>query len=398
MTRWVKDKSGKFLGSLPSGEVKPIPPQDSVIQKLVSVPDSKKEPSIADVHTSFATLLEDYAAQSSDMDSEKKGFLSEKYDEAIQWIHKYPSRKIAGIHSIMTRSAWMKGRNATRKIINSLTEEQVYAWLSSKPKANPEKTVLEVAKIFDKTPKEVKDRLNNNEPKTLTKVQKEVLEKIDSLWEDQGMNSAKVLLEAKNDGYIISSLQKNPTKQNIYEPTVAAYIQEKAGTPVLILASARNKISVRFSANGEYDVSGKSKDKFSKDADLAIIVPNGDGIKVFLASHKYGRVPGGHQDNQKKDAAAFLAGADSALRNHKDIPELRELVGKSLGRNIPKSKFSWEPALILDGDSFKGTDEWIAARTHNHSDTSRSSGKARFVGDADQFVAFLASTGVIKSN
>jgi len=83
-----------------------------------------------------------------------------------------------------------------------------------------------------------------------------------------------------------------------------------------------------------------------------------------------------------------LAYANEALRKGEPLDELRELVAEATGRNISKQDFSWEPALILDGEFFANAPTKI--RAEESYPQLRNS--AFFIGTVDDFV-FLSPNG-----
>ena len=210
-----------------------------------------------------------------------------------------------------------------------------------------------------------------------------MLGRLQSIADDRGLDLLDLLAEAKVSGNLLSFLQKNATKGMKYENTVSAYIERHApGVRVLRLADSGSKLSIRFDATGVAWVNEPARKDLSKDADLAAIRKTGEHTAVlYLISHKFARIGGGHQDNQKADAHTFLTNAARCPASSvSPVSELCGLAARAL--NDPTLTIEWEPALVLDGDFFANAPGDLAA-TFN--------GLPTFVGNTDAFVALLKS-------
>jgi hypothetical protein len=179
----------------------------------------------------------------------------------------------------------------------------------------------------------------------------DLLSKIKSLADDRGLEILDLLTEARAGGMAISLFQKNATKQGIHEPLCVAMINRFTPDHVLAIrlkgdVNRNSSLSVRFDETGRVYVNSAGRgDKYSKDADIAVVVRKTKGAVVYLCSHKYARVAGGHQDNQLKDSAKYLR---YALKNKgKPIPELTEFL------NLEGTPYELVPSLVLDGEFFE---------------------------------------------
>jgi hypothetical protein len=207
-----------------------------------------------------------------------------------------------------------------------------------------------------------------------------LLSRLQSIADDRGLDLLDLLAEAKASNNLLSFIQSNATKGMKYEATAGAFIENRVpGVRALCLASTDSKLSVRFDKTGKAWVNTKAGKDLSKDADLAIVVPTGEHTAtVYLASHKFARIGGGHQDNQKADAHTFLTNAIKCQPGASPLAELNKLAAAALGD--PHLTITWEPALILDGDYFATAPADLATTFQ---------GKPVLIGDTDSFVAAL---------
>lgn len=207
----------------------------------------------------------------------------------------------------------------------------------------------------------------------------DLLDRVNSIALDRGLNIVDVLAELKAGNHIIGLVQKNATKSIKYEKTAAAFIESRVPhTKVFALAAAESKLTIRFSNSGTIQINGAATKAMSKSADLVAILTDRDPQPCFLLSHKFARTEGGHQKNQENDAETFLR--NSSLfrqQTRSDIPQLETLLSSLLGRTM---KIAWEPGLLLDGAYFTQPARVASLQAVN----SKS-----FVGSTDDFVEYL---------
>lgn len=223
-------------------------------------------------------------------------------------------------------------------------------------------------------------------PSTISRTARELLERLWSLAADRGLDPVSVLAEAVRSTNLASLVAKNPTKQGPYEPAAVAYLAAatragQPGSPVAaVVQLSRAGVGIRFRANGDWFVSMR-QDRTSKSADIAVLVVSPDGLRGrwYLCAHKYARVAGGHQDNQREDAVTF---AEYARLGHRHGLMLDPLE-RQLAQLAPDVlDIDWRPGLILDGAYFAGA--LPALRT-------RGEDPLEFVGDTDQWAQWLLS-------
>lgn len=181
------------------------------------------------------------------------------------------------------------------------------------------------------------------------------LDRLLSLTDDRGLDLLDVLTEARSTRNLVTVLQKNATKRGLTERIAAALIEHRTPENVRVvrLGASTTSLRLRFNSEGDHRVGGNSAG-FSKDADLLVVIDRGaKGASALLVSHKFARVGGGHQDNQKRDAIEFGRNAALSAGRGTDIPELRRVVSGVLDRPIDEEQLSWRPALVLDGAFFR---------------------------------------------
>ena len=181
----------------------------------------------------------------------------------------------------------------------------------------------------------------------------DLLKKLSNLADDRGLEMLDLIAESRISISAVSLIKKNATKQGIHEPLCVAIINARTSDRVRAHRlkggkAGEKSLSIRFDDTGRIFINSPGKgDRFSKDADIAVIVANEDGCKIYLCSHKFAREAGGHQDNQVKDSAKYLRSALKALESTGGkIDELAALVG------LEDSSYEVVPALILDGAFF----------------------------------------------
>jgi hypothetical protein len=311
--------------------------------------------------------------------------------DPVAWIAQQDQNmSMEDLWSVLLRDAWAERHDLALADIDGVDLDALLAWAV----ANVESFSTALADAIEavhETPPTDDDHAEQRRTMARRAIRKlgpragdphaDMLGRLQSIAQDRGLDLLDLLAEAKVSGNLLSFLQKNATKGMKYENTAGAYIERHTpGTRVLCLRDAGNKLSVRFDAAGTAWINAPVRNEFSKDADLAAIRKTGEHTAVvYLISHKFARIGGGHQDNQKADAYTFLTNAarcpasDTSLTN-----ELRKLAAGAL--NDPALTIEWEPALILDGDYFASAPNDLAATVNGH---------PAFVGNTDAFVAHL---------
>lgn len=306
-----------------------------------------------------------------------------KIEDAEKFISTHPNEPMAAIWSPLLRDKWQEGLFEVQELIESISITDVGIWgllsggegvdsisaeITKKFRVGNEVSSADIAKILGRL---------------LPKERLEILEKIASMSDDRGLEMLDFLSEVKASANLASQIQKNATKKGLYEPAAAAFIRLRSTNDVLVLAHAENKLSIRFSSTGQVGINKTASDSYSKDADLVAFSFNKTRCHAYLISHKYARVGGGHQMNQRADAAKFLAYANEALSNDEKLSELRDLIAKNQGLDIPLENFSWEPALILDGEFFANS----ASKIRAEESYPQLRNATFFIGNVDEFVA-----------
>jgi hypothetical protein len=306
-------------------------------------------------------------------------------DNPAQWLRQQSeSAAMKDLWRILLRDAWGERLELALSDVDSLTLESVLFWAAGNDPVFSTALSKLMAEAGEATPGEANGCLADIS--SLSPRQSDpgaqLLGKLQSIAEDRGLDLLDLLAEAKASRNLLSFIQKNATKSMKYEKTAAAYIElRRPKVRVLQLADKSTKLSVRFDRDGNARINTPaSKEKYSKDADLAAILrTSADAATVFLISHKFARVGGGHQDNQWVDASQFLEYAcQNPLEADSPRDQIQELAGRAL--DAPGIRVSWEPALILDGEFFAGA-------PNRMSSTFR--GRPCFVGDTDAFVSHL---------
>lgn len=295
--------------------------------------------------------------------------------EVRQWLRSQdPQSKAADLWDRWTQELWKEGRKQFMAELGKLTPEMITAWAIDNEQVSDE-AIAELCRELGCERSDLEDELERREV-SVSVEQRRTLNKIANYAYDKALDVLQLIERAKTCEEVASALQKNPTKQNPYEPLAATFISERSGRKTVQLASKEAHLQIRFQRDGSVAIDGKAGEADSKSADLLTLVEQPDGqVRAILSAHKFARVTGGHQDNQRRDAIDFLNCALEAKEQHPDIPKLRALAAGLLGREVSAEQFSWEPALILDGKYFAGMTLDTEA----------------FVGDSDGFVSYLES-------
>lgn len=294
---------------------------------------------------------------------------------------------MAALWAPLLRDKWQEGLFEVQELLESITITDVGVWALLG--GGPELAAIaeDITRKYKLNPPIAPDDLLRILNKQLPSNRKEILEKIGNFSDDRGLDMLDFLSEVKASTNLASQVQKNATKKGLYEPAAAAFIELRSRFSVLVLAHAETKLSVRFSDSGQVGINREAKDPYSKDADLLAFLWNGEKCHAYLISHKYARVGGGHQKNQRSDATKFLAYANEALNNGEKIPELRELVEKFAGKSITESNFTWEPALVLDGEYFANA----PAVVQSEESYPKLRNTKLFIGDVDAFASLAGN-------
>lgn len=272
---------------------------------------------------------------------------------------------------------WQSNQRDALEILAVVTESHYVAWsLSSSSVENDDLWCL-LAECFgqDSTAglaaKKVM-RKNLSIPASIL----EVLEKIQSIASDRGLNSLEILSEARVSSNLAAFLQKNATKTGPYEPLAVAFINARTGEEVAAfrLADAKTKLSIRFDSSGRAMINHRSSPSLSKDADIAIVRVVGKAARIWLVTHKFARVAGGHQDNQLADASTYL---DFAAKQTQRIPELVGVLSPHIPELAHCDEISIVPAALLDGEYFQSRMPSLKAEFDE---------RKVFIGTSDDFV------------
>lgn len=314
---------------------------------------------------------------------------SPKFD-ADAWLATHPlTGKMSDLWNVLIREANGDGRHETRDLLKSITEADLATYIvaeeaydrESFAEAIAERTGLPAEDILSYLQKASKRQSSAH----FTSDKIDLLAKMQRIAEEDDVEPAWVLQKATKEDveWAAVHLKKSATKRSRFESVAAAFVRSRTQRPTLQLSQAGNSLSLRFSSTGEIAISTSKNEGHSKSADLAIIIEEAGKVKVILAGHKFARVSGGGQDNQWNDAATYLNNGLIASNKHKDIPELRTLASKALGRELSPEEFSWEPALILDGEYFS------KAPKKMREDLKRPllASSNAFIGDIDTFVS-----------
>lgn len=310
-----------------------------------------------------------------------------KLEDAKAFINAHPNEPMAALWAPLLRDKWQEGLYEVQELLESIsiTDIGIWALLGGGPELDS--IAAGISKKYKLNPPIVSDDLLRILSKQLPTTRREILEKIGNFADDRGLDMLDFLSEVKASSNLASQVQKNATKKGLYEPAAAAFIELRSRFSVLVLAHAENKLSVRFSDSGKVGINREAKDPYSKDADLLAILWDGNKCHTYLISHKYARVGGGHQKNQRSDATKFLAYANEALNNDEKLPELRELVEKFTGREILEDNFSWEPALVLDGEYFANAPSVV----QSEESYPKLRNTKLFIGDVDAFTSLAGN-------
>lgn len=294
---------------------------------------------------------------------------------------------MSALWSPLLRDKWQEGLFEIQELLEAITITDVGIWglLGGGPELGA--IADGITRKYKLNPPIVPDDLLRILGKQLSTSRKDILEKIGNFSDDRGLDMLDFLSEVKASSNLATQVQKNATKKGLYEPAAAAFIELRSRFSVLVLAHAETKLSIRFSDSGKVGINREAKDPYSKDADLLAFLWNGQNCHAFLISHKYARVGGGHQKNQRSDATKFLAYANEALNNGEQIPELRALVERFTGKLISEANFTWEPALVLDGEYFANAPSVV----QSEESYPKLRNTKLFIGDVDAFVSIAAN-------
>jgi hypothetical protein len=311
-----------------------------------------------------------------------------KLEEALEEIRKRPGVPIRDLWSEILRDAWQDGLLNVQELLESidLADLAWHAMYFDSKRFEAAFTVLDPD--YESIGEQKLANFRKKIKKTVSVAKFDLIEKINSMAVDRGLSILDFLIEARASANLASQLQKNATKQGLYEPISAAYIWERTSSKPALLSHKATKLQVRFRSDGKVLLNKKAESSLTKSADILVVSKSVNSITAYLASHKYARVGGGHQMNQRSDAAKYLSYAGTASGNGNEIPGLLELCESLSGTKISPKTFSWEPCLILDGDFFVGAQEVIK----NDPDYPELASSNFFVGDSEGFVELLLKT------
>ncbi len=311
-----------------------------------------------------------------------------KIEDAKKIIEGNPDKPMSAIWSRLLKDSWQEGLFEVQNLIESVSVVDLSLWVLQSDVPELQVAADLISRRFQVSEEVQSQDLAKIFSKTVNKEKKEILEKIFNIADDRGLDLLDFLSEVKSSTNLASQVQKNATKKGLYEPAAAAFIQVRSIFDVLVLAHAENKLSIRFSGMGKVGINRQAADPYSKDADIVAFSFKGSLCSAYLISHKYARVGGGHQMNQRADAAKFLAYANEALLRDEPLDPLRELIQTATGRTIAREDFSWQPALILDGEFFANAPAVIRAEESYPA----LSNTTLFIGSVDDFVGMASVT------
>lgn len=314
-----------------------------------------------------------------------------KLSEAEEIVRKKPKVQLDEILQEVVEAAWQDGLYEVVELLEEIGPNEIALWVINTQGG----AVIDLSNSYQKATGHALNtkKLSEIAIRQLSAAKRDLLEKVASFSEDRGLPFLDFLVEARASSNLASQIQKNATKQGLYEPIAAAYININSQSEVLVLAEADTKFEVRFKPDGTALVedSGKSKrkkkasDSDSKSADLLACVFEDGKCTAYLLSHKFARVGGGHQMNQRTDAVKFLAFASLAADSGHDFEELRIFINSHFGMSLDANSFSWQPGLVLDGKFFQGAKAIIES---NDSYPALRSNKF-FIGTSDEFLDHL---------
>lgn len=310
-----------------------------------------------------------------------------KLEEALEEIRKRPGISIRDLWSELLRDAWQDGLLQVQELLEKIDLADLAAHAMYFDSKRFEAAFRVLDSDYDSMSEQKVASFRKQIKKTVTGAKFDLIEKVNSIAVDRGLSILDFLIEARASANLASQLQKNATKQGLYEPISAAYIWERTNSKPALLSHTATKLQVRFNADGKVILAKKAESSLTKSADILSVSEGRDSVTAYLASHKFARVGGGHQMNQRSDAAKYLSYAGKARGAGREIPGLLELCENVTGREINPKTFSWEPCLILDGDFFVGAREVIK----NDSDYPELESSTFFIGDSEDFVQLLLS-------
>lgn len=246
--------------------------------------------------------------------------------------------------------AWRESFREATVLVDEVTHENLCGWAIANDlaiRSSLETALLSSGLLPDQVQKAFRHLEKQLAPR---KDLSDLLLKLSNLAEDRGLDMLDLLAESRAASKVVSLFQKNATKQGIHEPLCVALINNRTGANVRAFRlkggdHGDRSLSIRFDDSGKIFINESGKaDRYSKDADIAIRVDSAQSHKIYLCSHKFARVGGGHQDNQLKDSSKFLRFA--LLSKGKSIPELASFVG------LGTASYEIVPTLVLDGEFF----------------------------------------------
>lgn len=280
--------------------------------------------------------------------------------------------------------AWQENNDAARAQLAALTVAQVAQFVATLELTSAEEVLATWQEHYPAELASLRAALADTpgSPAAAPRGARDLLARLWSLAADRGLDPLSLLAEASTSTNLASMVAKNPTKQNPYEPAAVSFLANAtAGSRVAaVIQLSTVGIGIRFRSNGDWFLSNR-QDRATKSADIAILVVSecGDRARWHLVAHKFARVAGGHQDNQREDALAF---AEYARAGHRNGLMLEPLEALRAQYAPVATDVDWRPGLILDGAYFARSLPVLRAQMDD---------ELEFVGDTDDWVAFLTS-------
>ncbi len=293
--------------------------------------------------------------------------------EITRWVEsRQTSDRLSTQWDHFTQFAWRSERQRFTAEMNRITSRQLYQWAMGRDSiSETEKTSMREA---------IEDGGADCEG-DLTPYQKGRLEVIESWVTDKGLPSfISTFHSATTNETVKSVFQVNVTKQNVFEKLSCEWIGNRSEVRTVRLAASETKLQLRFRQDGSPVIGGSAKDADCKSVDLLSVGILQGRLHCVIAAHKFARTSGGHQNNQQRDAEAFLACAKRGKEAAVSIPELTELGTQLVGLPQVPTEVSWEPALVLDGGYFTQAIRDISAGERSTD---------AFVGTSDSFADYL---------
>ena len=191
----------------------------------------------------------------------------------------------------------------------------------------------------------------------LSDSQFETVKRVVAACVDRGVDPISELAQLIQRVDPLSSVIKNPTKTNPYEEVAAKYLRLKLSEESFPVVRQTNSLrtQIRFNDSGDVKIGPGRSQSYSKSVDLLVIEKRGEKLVVYMLSHKFARVAGGHQDNQANDVEEYLRNSSKAFLR----PEVLEALYLELVRVCPSvleghdlNTIDFVAGAALDGEYF----------------------------------------------